>query len=123
MTPPEIHWGAVGPALLVAVGAMVVLMLEVFLAPRRAVLDRQITRSWLGTTVALTASAFLGLATLATWQSFLAGTSVVFDPASPLVRLDRFANIATALLALAPPLPCLLQLAPLPQHTNTHTAH
>jgi len=110
MTPPEIHWGAVGPALLVAVGAMVVLMLEVFLAPRRAVLDRQITRSWLGTTVALTASAFLGLATLATWQSFLAGTSVVFDPASPLVRLDRFANFAIALVAFASLLSCLLSV-------------
>jgi NADH-quinone oxidoreductase subunit N len=110
MTPPEIHWGAVGPALLVAVGAMVVLMLEVFLAPRRTLLDRPLTRSWLGTTVALVASIFLGLATLATWQSFLAGTSVVFDPASPLVRLDRFANFVIALVAFASLLSCLLSV-------------
>jgi NADH-quinone oxidoreductase subunit N len=110
MILPEIHWGAVGPALLVAVGAMVVLMLEVFLAPRRQLLDRPLTRSWLGSLEALVASLFLALAVLATWQSFLAGSSVVFNPENPLVRLDRFANFVIALLAFASLLSCLLSV-------------
>jgi NADH-quinone oxidoreductase subunit N len=107
---PDVHWGAVGPTLLVGVGAMVVLMLEVFLAGRSTFLGRPLTRSWLGSLVALVACVFLGLAALATWQSFLAGTSVVFDPANPLVRLDRFANFATALLAVASLLSCLVSV-------------
>ena len=110
MSAPVIHWGAVGPALLVTVGAMVVLMLEVFLAPRRTLLDRPLTRSWLGSLLALVASLFLALALLATWQSFLAGTSVVFNPANPLVRLDRYANFVIALLAFASLLSCLLSV-------------
>jgi len=110
MIPPEIHWGAVGPALLVAAGAMVVLMLEVFLAPRRTLLDRPLTRSWLGSALALVASIFLALALLATWQAFLAGTSEVFNPANPLVRLDRFANFSIALIAFASLLSCLLSV-------------
>jgi NADH-quinone oxidoreductase subunit N len=110
MNPPQIQWGAVGPALLIAVGAMVVLMLEVFLAPRRTFLDRPLTRSWLGSALALVSALFLGLAVLASWQSFVAGTSVVFDPAHPLVRLDRFANFAIAVLAFASLLSCLLSI-------------
>ena len=77
---PEIHWGAVGPVLLVTVGAMVVLMLEVFLAPKEAVLDRPVTRSWLGSALALVTSAFLALALLATWQGFLGGARSTSTP-------------------------------------------
>ncbi len=110
MTPPAVQWGAVGPALLISVGAMVVLMLEVFLAPRRTFLDRPLTRSWLGSALALVASLFLGLAMLASWQAFASGSSVVFDPAHPLVRLDRLANFAIALIAFASLLSCLLSV-------------
>jgi NADH-quinone oxidoreductase subunit N len=110
MIAPEVHWGAVGPTLLMAVGAMVVLMLEVFLAPRPTLLDRPLTRSWLGSVLALVASVFLGLAVLASWQSFLAGTTEVFNLANPLVRLDRFANFAIAVIAFAALLSCLLSV-------------
>jgi NADH-quinone oxidoreductase subunit N len=107
---PEIHWGAVGPTLLVAAGAMLVLMLEVFLAPRQSVVGRPLTRSWLGSALALFTSVVLGLAVLASWQSFLAGSSVVFNPANPLVRLDRFANFVIALICFASLLSCLLSV-------------
>jgi NADH-quinone oxidoreductase subunit N len=110
MIAPEVHWGAVGPTLLMAVGAMVVLMLEVFLAPRPTLLDRPLTRSWLGSVLALVASVFLGLAVLASWQSFLAGATEVFSLANPLVRLDRFANFAIAVIAFAALLSCLLSV-------------
>ena len=52
----------------------------------------------------------LGLAALVTWQSFLAGSSVVFNPENPLVRLDRFANFAIALIAVGSLLSCLLSV-------------
>ena len=107
---PEIHWGAVGPALLVTVGAMVVLMLEVFLAPKEAVLDRPVTRSWLGSALALVTSAFLALALLATWQGFLGGAAIDFNPANPTVRLDRFANFVIAVLCFATLLSALLSV-------------
>lgn len=110
MNAPELHWGAVGPTLLVAAGAMLVLMLEVFLAPRRSLLDRPVTRSWLGSTVAFVSVAVLGLALLASWQSFLAGSSEVFNPANPLVRLDRFANFSIALIVVGALLSCLLSI-------------
>ena len=110
MIAPEIHWGAVGPTLLVAAGAMLVLMLEVFLAPRESFVGRPLTRSWLGSALALVTSVVLGLAVLASWQSFLAGSSAVFNPANPLVRLDRFANFAIALIAFASLLSCLLSV-------------
>jgi NADH-quinone oxidoreductase subunit N len=110
MTPPEIHWGAVGQALLVSAGAMVVMLLEVFLAPRRTFLDRPLTRSWLGSALALVSALFLGLALLAASQAFLAGSVEVFNPANPLVRLDRFANFVIALVCVASLLSCLLSV-------------
>jgi NADH-quinone oxidoreductase subunit N len=110
MTPPVIHWGAVGPTLLVGTGAMLVLLLEAFLAGKPSLLGRPLTRHWLGSALALVSAVCLGLAALVTWQSFLAGSSVVFNPENPLVRLDRFANFAIALLAVATLLSCVLSV-------------
>ena len=120
MTPPAIEWGAVGPTLLVGSGAMLVLMLEVFLAKRPSVMGRPLTRPWLGSALALVSALCLALAALATWQSFVDGSSVVFNPANPLVRLDRFANFAIALISVASLLSCLLSVAYLSEHRIQH---
>lgn len=111
MTPPAIEWGAVGPTLLVGIGAMLVLLLEAFLSQKPSLLGRPLTRHWLGSALALVSAVCLGLAALVTWQSFLVGSSVVFNPENPLVRLDRFANFAIALIAVATLLACLLSVA------------
>jgi len=110
MIVPEIQWGAVGPTLLVGVGALVVLLLEAFLARRPTFLGRPLTRHWLGSALALVSALFLGLAVLVTFQSFLVGSSLVFNPDNPLVRLDRFANFAIALVAIGSLLSCLLSV-------------
>jgi NADH-quinone oxidoreductase subunit N len=107
---PEIHWAAVAPALLVTIGAMVVLMLEVFLAPQKAVLDRPMTRSWLGAALAIVTVFFLLVGVAWTWNEFLAGTAVDFNPANPTVRLDRFANFTIAVLCFATLLSALLSV-------------
>lgn len=120
MTAPDIQWGAVGPTILVGAGAMVVLLLEVFLASRPSLLGRPLTRHWLGSALALVSALFLGLAALATWQSFLVGSSVVFDPANPLVRLDRFANFAIALVSVGALLSCVLSVGYLSENRIQH---
>lgn len=120
MTTPTIHWGAVGPTLLVSLGAMLVLLLEVFLARRASFLGRPLTRHWLGSALALVSAVFLGLAALVTWQAFLGGDSVVFNPANPLVRLDRFANFAIALVCVASLLSCLLSVGYLSENGIQH---
>jgi NADH:ubiquinone oxidoreductase subunit 2 (subunit N) len=122
MTVPAIQWGAVGPTLLVGVGAMLVLLLEAFLSRRPSFLGRPLTRHWLGSALALVSALFLGLAALVTFQSFLVGSSVVFNPENPLVRLDRFANFAIALVAVASLLSCLLSVGYLSEQRIQHAS-
>jgi len=99
---------AAAPLLAVALGAFVVLLTEVLLSGRESFLGRPVTREWLGTILALEAVVSLCIAALLAWQGFGEGTSLVFNPSHPMLRLDPFARFATALVCAASALACLL---------------
>ena len=101
MTPPILSYSAIAPVALVAVGAMVVLMGEVFLSGRESLLGRRMTRSFLGSILALVSALFLLVALITTWQSFDIGAIAVFNEGNPLVRLDRLASFSITLIAVA----------------------
>lgn len=110
MTTPELHLDALAPLFFPAAGAMFVLVAEVLLAPRKTVLGRPVTKAWLGSILGTTSALFLLLSLVVSVQSFMAGTTIVFDPASPMFRLDRFASFAIAIVSLGSLLGCLLSV-------------
>lgn len=100
MTPPRIDLSAVAPVMVVSVGAMTVLLGDVWLSRRASFLGRRVTGSWVATALAVVASGALLMALWAALSGLLADIAPVFNAAHPMLRLDRFANLATALVAL-----------------------
>ncbi len=117
---PEIHLGAVGPTLLVGVGAMLVLVAEVMLSGRESFLGRRVTGAWLGSMLAVISSFFLILALIVAWQTFVVGSAQVFNPSHPMVRLDRLASFSIALIALGSLLSCWLSVGYLAELRINH---
>ena len=107
---PDLNIGAVGPTLLVGIGAMVVLVAEVMLSGRQSFLGRPVTSAWLGSVLAVISSFFLVLALVVAWQTFLLGTAEVFNPDRPMLRLDRLASFSIALIAVGSLLACWLSV-------------
>jgi NADH-quinone oxidoreductase subunit N len=121
MTPgPELQLAAVGPVLLVGIGAMLVLVAEVMLAGRKSFLGRPVTKAWLGSVLAVVSSFFLALALVVAWQSFLMGDAPVFNPDHPMVRFDRLASFSVALVAIGSLLSCLLSVGYLSELRINH---
>jgi NADH-quinone oxidoreductase subunit N len=107
---PAIDLSAIAPIGSVAIGAVVVLMAEVFLSRRRRVLGRDMTPSYVGATLVLLSSVALGIAAYTAIAGFQAGVAVGFLPETPGVRLDRFSTYAIALIAVGSLLSCWLSL-------------
>jgi NADH-quinone oxidoreductase subunit N len=108
---PELNFSPLAPIGFVAIGSMVVLLGEVLLSRSKTFLGREVTESWIGSVLAVTAIGFLGLALYVAWVAFLSGTSVVFNPDHPMFQLDRFSALITAVIALASLLTCGLAIA------------
>jgi len=117
---PEIDFAAVAPLIVVSIGALVVLVAELFLAERQSLLGRPVTPAFRGSVLALASSFFLGLVVVVACVQFIEGGSSVFDPANPMVRMDRLASFATALVALGALLSCLLSVAYLAELRINH---
>jgi len=102
VTPVEMHldFQAVAPVAGAGIGAMLVLVLEVFLARSRTFLGRPLTETYLSAVLAAAATLALVFAIGTAGQTFLAGDSVVFNPDHPMIRLDRFASFAIMLVGL-----------------------
>ena len=111
MSFPDLNFSVLAPIGFVAVGAMVVLMGEVFLSRARTFLGREITEAWIGSMLALTSIVFLALAIYAAWAAFAAGSSAVFNPDNPMLRLDSFSALVSGVIALASLLSCALAIA------------
>lgn len=107
---PAVDLSAIAPIGSVAIGAVVVLMVEVFLSRRRRVLGRAMTPSYVGATLVLLSSVALGVAAYTAIAGFQAGAAVGFLPEAPGVRLDRFSSYAIALIATGSLLSCWLSL-------------
>jgi len=95
---------------IVACGALAVLMGEVFLARRRSFVGRPVTREWIGTVLAGISSLFLFVALVVSVQFFvsLPAQPLVFDPANPMVAMDRLTAFATALVCIVSIFTCWL---------------
>ena len=108
---PTLDFIGLAPMLVVALGSMVVLMLEVSLARTGTFLGRPATRVWRGTVLSLVSVVFLGIVFGMSANAFLAGSSHVFNLDHPMLRLDRFSNFAIGIIAMASALICLLSFA------------
>ena len=117
---PELNLAAATPLLLISVAALVVLLGEILLAGRKTFLGRTVTREWLGSMLAIVSAVFLGAVVVLSFQNFLVGSSVVFNPENPLIQLDRFANFSIALVCGAALLCCLLSVAYLAELRINH---
>ena len=117
---PELNLAAATPLLLISVAALVVLLGEILLAGRKTFLGRTVTREWLGSMLAIVSAVFLGAVVVLSFQNFLVGSSVVFNPENPLIQLDRFANFSIALVCGAALLSCLLSVAYLAELRINH---
>lgn len=95
MNPPvmNLDFAAVAPVAIVGIGAMVVLVLEVFLARVRSLNEFQVSSA-----LALVATVALGVAIGTAAQAFFQGWSTVFNADNPMVRLDRLSSFATLLV-------------------------
>jgi len=97
VNPPlmNLDFAAVAPVAIVGIGAMAVLVLEVFLAKSRSLSEFHVSSA-----LALVATVALGMAIGTAAQAFFQGWSTVFNPDNPMLRLDRFSSFATLLVGI-----------------------
>lgn len=117
---PDIDISVVAPLAFVGIGAMFVLMGEVFLSRARTVMGREVTESFIGTVLAVTAMFFLLLTTYAAAVAFGKGGSAVFNPAHAMYQLDPFSALVTAVVAFTALLSCALSIAYLAELRINH---
>lgn len=99
---PTLHLAAILPVLVLAVGAFVVLLAELFLSSRGT------GKSGAGSVlVAISGVTLLSVMVIAA-QGFASADAPTFNPDHPLLQLDRFGNFSTGLVAVAALLSCLL---------------
>jgi len=107
---PVIDLSAIAPIGSVAIGAVVVLLAEVFLTRSQRLLGREMSPSYVGATLVVLSTIALVVAAYTAMAGFASGVSVGFLPDLPGVRLDRFSSFAIALIAVASLLSCWLSL-------------
>ncbi len=117
---PDLHFSVLLPIALVAIGSMVILMGEVLLSRADSVLGRPVTESFIGTVLAATAIVFLLLTLWASGVFFSGGAVQVFNPSHPMIQLDPFSSLITAVLALSALLSCALSIAYLSELRINH---
>ena len=120
MTPEVIHFSVLAPIGFVAIGAMLVLLGEVFLSRAKSFLGRRVTTPFIGSFLALVAGTALLLSLGVACQWFVSGATLSFNPGRPLVQLDGFSALITGLLALGALLSCALSYHYLDQLKINH---
>ncbi|MCL4686690.1 NADH-quinone oxidoreductase subunit N [Myxococcota bacterium] len=108
--PPVIDLSAIAPIGSVTLGAIAVLLAEVFLTRRRRVLGREMSASYIAATLVVLSTIALAIAAYTAMAGFASGASIGFLADVPGVRLDRFSSFAIALISLAAMLSCWLSL-------------
>ncbi|HME68575.1 MAG TPA: NADH-quinone oxidoreductase subunit N [Myxococcota bacterium] len=101
---PAIHAAALVPLALPALGSLAVLLAEAYLSKRAS-------EARLSSMSAGIAIFFLSLSFIVAAQHFVTGAQIVFDPASPMIRIDPFSSFAICLIGGASILACLLSIA------------
>src|SRR5271165_7170164 len=113
---PAIHPSALVPLALPALGSLVVLLAEAYLS-------RRASEARLGSMSAGIAVFFLSLSFLVSAQHFVTGARIVFDSASPMIRIDPFSSFAICVVGGASILACLLSIAYLMELHINHTEY
>ena len=108
---PALNFGTLLPIGSIWLGALLVLLGEVYLSRRQSFLGRPVTPVWIGTVLAAVSTFFLVLTLAMSLQAFLSGNTVAFDPANPMIQLDRFSNFAVVVVVLGALLACWLSVS------------
>jgi NADH-quinone oxidoreductase subunit N len=108
---PDINLNVLAPIGFAAIGAMCVLMGEVFLSRTETFLGRDVTDTFIGTLLAGVAIFFLALTVYVAAIGFGSGSTEVFNPGHPMYQLDPFSTLVTVLVALSALLACWLSIA------------
>ena len=110
MSAGGLHPEVLAPLGFAAIGALGVLLGVALLPSTRSFLGRPWSPRLLATLAGVTALAALLLVVFVSVQWFASGAALSFDPAHPLLRLDRFSAFASALIGAAAFLACALAI-------------
>ena len=97
MTLPNLDVGAVGPMIVVGVGAILLPLVEVLLSRMRTFLYRPVTEEWIGTVLMFGCAVLLVAALLMSANGFL-GEPRVFNPDHPMVLMDGLTHFLNGVL-------------------------
>jgi NADH-quinone oxidoreductase subunit N len=107
---PELRFDALIPVALVALGAMAVLMGELFLSRWPSVRARRDAEHWIGSALGLGAMLFLAFACAISLGAFGIGGATEFDPGRPIFQIDPFSSLVSAVVTFASLLSCALAI-------------
>jgi len=107
---PQVDFSVMAPIGFLGIGAMLVLLGEVFLSRRESLLGRRLDDRLIGTALAGIAIFFLLLTFYVCCVKYAGGAVEVFNPSNPLYQLDPFSALVSALIALASLLSCALAI-------------
>ena len=110
MSPPALNFTVIGPIVWVAIGAMLVLLGEVLLSRSKTFMGRSVSDSYIGSLLAVVAMGSLAAATYMATSLAAAGEAMVFNPENPMLQLDRYSALFTALVGGAALLCCALAM-------------
>ncbi|MGE4605614.1 MAG: proton-conducting transporter membrane subunit, partial [Myxococcota bacterium] len=117
---PEINISVLAPIAFVGIGAMFVLLCEVFLSRKQTVMGREVTESFIGTVLAIMSMFFLMLTTWAAAIAFDTGGTEAFNSSHAMYQLDVFSSLVTAVVAFSALLSCALSIAYLAELRINH---
>lgn len=110
MSPEVLHFAVIAPIGFAAIGALCVLLWEMRLSRRQSFLGRRATPRLVGSLLSGASMGFLMLACFVASQWFASGEVLAFNPARPMLQLDPYSALATALLAGTLLLCCVLSV-------------
>ena len=110
MNAPRLDIAAIAPIAFTGMGALVVLLGEVWLSKRGSFLGRKTTDSFIGVLLAVLSATFLGVAIYCAGAAFAEGSARIFDLDNPMLVLDRFGAYATVVVGIAAFLVCWLSI-------------
>jgi len=111
MNAPRLDLAVIAPIALTGIGALIVVLGEVWLSKRATFLGRKTTDTFVGVWLAILSATFLGVAVYCAGAAFAEGSARIFDLDNPMLALDRFGAFATVLVGIAAFLICWLSIA------------
>lgn len=108
MQVPDLHLAVLGPIAWLGIGAMLILMLEVFLSRAGSESGDRPSDSKIGSYIVAAAIVTLLFALYMACVAFAGGDTATFNPSNVMFQLDPFSSFVTALLCIAAILSCAL---------------